>query len=333
MLQRKRFRPSYIYWELCDACNLQCKHCFAHSSPQKKCFQDQSIILRKITELTAEGIVPIRFGGGEPLLHPNIFSILSECTQMGIPVAITTNGTLLNETNVWRLKESGLKNLTISIDGTEPFHEYLRGFGSFERAVRGLRLALSAGLRTSVSFTLTAHNYKNLSEYVQWFYQCGVKEYYVFRYIPQSIIEGGDYLCLDKHLLMEATLKILDLQKEYSDAKFHYEKMGHLSFLLDNGSGKASCNFSNGTITIKADGTVVVCAAISKALGNIYHDRLNDVFEIVQQEIEKIKTVPIECLDCSYVEKCRGGCKSYSYNMYKNYCHRDDCCYCAEMQK
>lgn len=326
-LSLKSFVPQYIYWEICDSCNLHCKHCFANSNPQKKFFQDKSLLLSKIIEIETKHTVPIRFGGGEPFLHPQIFELLNTCEKNGIPIAITTNGTLLDTERVKQLKTYNLQSLTVSIDGTEKYNDYLRGNGNFIKACNGLVNILNANINASLSFTATAYNYLNLPNYVDYFYRMGVREFYIFRYIPDISARRSKRLELDKKMLMEVTAAIQTIGTLYPDIRLNYEKKGHLAFLLSKDSENSSCKFTRGIMTIKFDGTVVVCAAIPKKLGNIYIDKLSQIYSNIANEIKSINTIPSECMDCYFSNTCRGGCKCYSYTVFGNYNHMDNCCF------
>ncbi len=321
------FEPKYIYWELCDSCNLKCKQCFANSGPEKSFFQDKDLLVKKIAEIEEKKAIPIRFGGGEPLLHPQLFEILEECSNIGVPVAITTNGTLLDAERAHNLAKYNIRSLTISIDGTEEYNDYLRGRGAYIRACQGLENALSQNIKVSLAFTVTAMNYKNLPAYVYYFYAKGVREFYIFRYIPNEARGAGKALNIDNKVLKEVTAEIQQLEKNFSDVKFHYEKFGYLAFLLNNDINNVACNFTKGTMTIKSNGDVIVCAAISKILGNIYKDELKKIYGNIMQEIEAMHYIPKECFRCVFAEGCRGGCKSYSFAEFGNYYHKDDCCY------
>lgn len=326
-LSEKSFVPRYIYWEICDSCNLHCKHCFANSSPQKNHFQDKSLLVSKIIEISQKGAIPIRFGGGEPFLHPQIFELLDNCQKHNIPIAITTNGTLLDAEKTYQLKKYNLQSLTISIDGTEEYNDYFRGYGNFALACKGLENALNVNINTSLAFTATAYNYLNLPHYIDYFYQKGIRKFYIFRYISNVLESRVNHLKLDKRMLMEITTTIQALEKSYPDIKLNYEKKGHLAFLLSNDSKNIWCRFTRGIMTIKFDGTVVVCAAISKKLGNIYADDLDQIYSRIADEIESIDIIPSECMNCPFSNICRGGCKSYSYAIFENYSHMDSCCF------
>lgn len=327
------FWPKYIYWEICNHCNLKCEHCFANCEPKKTFFINVSLLLSKINEINQRKIVPIRLGGGEPFLHPDINKVLDNCYKHKIPVSITTNGTLLDEKTINMINTYKLETLTISIDGLQEYNDYLRGKGNFIRAYKGVRRALDNNINVSLAFTITATNYVNLNEYINYFYDEGIRNFYLFRYIPDEINLRSKSLELDKEKLYKVAQIIKSIEKKYSNIKLNYEKLGFLSLLLDDTEKNISCKFTRGIMTIRFDGTVVVCAAISKKLGNIYTDSLQMIMDNIVNEMNFIEQVSPECKGCKYILQCKGGCKSYSYNCYRDYLHKDNCCFKALIEQ
>lgn len=329
MYKQLPFYPKYIYWELCNYCNLCCKHCFAKSSPLKTDGIDKDILVDKIGEIARCGPkpAPIRFGGGEPLMYPDLFEVLERCRLLGVPVSMTTNGTLLDDGTAVRIKKSDLQSLTISIDGTKEYHEYLRGPDTFELARRGLEAALRAGLNTNLSFTVTAWNHENLFDYIGYFHRLGVKRYYLFRFASTDAGGPSAHFELDAGILLKVAREIARIRKNFPDVVLVYEKIGFLDFMLSNGNARVSCNFANGTVTIQHDGSVVVCAAVQKTLGNIYRDGLDDIWKNISAEIVSMSEPCMECNACSLLSVCNGGCKYSSYKTDGTYLHADRCCY------
>lgn len=329
MTEPVRFHPKYIYWELCNYCNLRCLHCFAKAGPRNTEGADKDVLAEKIREIERRepNPVPIRFGGGEPLMWPGLFDVLGECRRLGVPVSMTTNGTLLTDEKAVRLGDAGLRSLTVSIDGTEEYHEFLRGRGTFEAARRGLEAALRAGLDTSLSFTVTAWNHGNLADYIGYFHGLGVDRFYLFRYAAPPGGGPTGRFELDAGMLLEVARGIARIKKAFPDVVLVYEKAGFLDFILSGGCSRVSCNFVNGTVTIQHDGSVVVCAAVQKSLGNIYRDGLEDIWKNVSAEIGAMREPCRECQACPLLAVCNGGCRYSSYKKDGTYLHADACCY------
>lgn len=324
------FIPKLIYWELCDVCNLSCKHCFVNSNPSKNSIVDKNLLFDKIKEINSINKTPLRFGGGEPFLVPYIFELFNYCKELEIPTSVTTNGTLLTYKSIKYLKELDLQSVTVSIDGLEVSNDELRGKGSFKRALNRLISLIDNGINVSVSFTTTSMNFKCLPQYVDFFYNLGIREFYIFRYIPNR--EDNEIYKLSANTLYEISEILMQIKAKYPKATFQYEKKGHLTFILQDNELPAKCKFINGIVTIKYDGSVVVCAAVNKTIGNIWEDKIEIIYENILKEIELISIIPDECKDCTFAYDCKGGCKNYSFSKYGNYSHMDNCCFLSMLK-
>jgi MoaA/NifB/PqqE/SkfB family radical SAM enzyme len=91
----------------------------------------------------------ILFTGTEPLLHPQVREVAEHVLAAGLPLHITTNGTLLERHADWLAGAgSGALDLTVSLDGPEPVHDEIRGVpGTYARAVRSIEALAAAGRR------------------------------------------------------------------------------------------------------------------------------------------------------------------------------------------
>ncbi len=128
------------YIELTRACNLRCKHCLNNSGIMSNNKINYDELIRIIDLLIDAGIFEIRFTGGEPLLYPKIIDVIKYCTDNGIYVSIGTNGTLINESLIKKLKSSGLNKVIVSLDGTQAVHDDIRGKGNFDKTIKAIDL-------------------------------------------------------------------------------------------------------------------------------------------------------------------------------------------------
>ncbi|RPI21656.1 MAG: radical SAM protein [Acidobacteria bacterium] len=99
-------------------CNLACAYCNeydASSSPVPI-----SEMRRRVDLLADLGTSIITLSGGEPLLHPELESIIAAIRDRGIVASMITNGYLLSRKRIEQLNRAGLEHLQISIDNVEP---------------------------------------------------------------------------------------------------------------------------------------------------------------------------------------------------------------------
>ena len=145
----KKPRLVNLFFELTDACNMSCLHCGSCASPKNKRFLDTGLIKKVLDEVASEYNpyeILVCFSGGEPLLHPDIYDLIEYTAKKGFFCGITTNGTLINEVNAKKLKDAGLRSVSISIDGTREMHDWFRNqSGAFDRAMQGVKSLVNIG--------------------------------------------------------------------------------------------------------------------------------------------------------------------------------------------
>jgi len=150
-----------VYWETTAGCNLRCIHCrrldiLDQPSPDELTTSEAKAVLG---DLKAMGRPVVIFSGGEPLYRKDIFEVMSYAKNLGLPVALATNGTLVDRPLAQRIKDAGVYYASISLDGARAAsHESFRGPGTFEQALRGFRAMRDAGIKVQINFTVTRAN-------------------------------------------------------------------------------------------------------------------------------------------------------------------------------
>ncbi len=97
-LHGENIYPIYIEIGLFGGCNHRCIFCAFDFLQYKPCALDEEYLKKFLVEASARGIKAILYSGeGEPLLHRDIENIISVTRKMGIDVALSTNGVLLNK--------------------------------------------------------------------------------------------------------------------------------------------------------------------------------------------------------------------------------------------
>jgi MoaA/NifB/PqqE/SkfB family radical SAM enzyme len=133
-------------------CNIRCAHCFISCSPTNHAFGLLSLedVARRLAESVSLEVREYYFTGGEPFIHPRIVEILSLALEYG-PTTVLTNGMLLKRRQLEPLARAAARSpysleFRLSIDGFDAAtHDAIRGVGSFEQAIRGVRSLLAHG--------------------------------------------------------------------------------------------------------------------------------------------------------------------------------------------
>ncbi|HYG62428.1 MAG TPA: methyltransferase domain-containing protein [Thermoanaerobaculia bacterium] len=141
-------------------CNLACTHCFVSCSPTNHTheFIGLAEVERYLEEAVALGVREYYFTGGEPFLNPEMEAILRATLAAG-PASVLTNGLLLDPDRCGRLAamagESDYSlDLRISLDGYDAAtNDPIRGDGTFERILAGVRNLAAAGIDPVITVT------------------------------------------------------------------------------------------------------------------------------------------------------------------------------------
>ena len=167
-LRTERLREFWI--QVNDFCNLACEHCLVSSSPQGAQGLDGAVLRDAIDQAADLGVERFFLTGGEPLARPDIVELVEYIVRThGRELVILTNGTLFKGDRLAALQSLPTDRLRVqvSLDGASAeINNAIRGAGTFDRIVAGIKKAVAAGLRTTVTMTLLRHNLQDGSALV-----------------------------------------------------------------------------------------------------------------------------------------------------------------------
>lgn len=174
-------RPPVVIWNLLRRCNLTCKHCYATSADSV--FRDEldtEEALKVIDDLHAAGVRVLILSGGEPLLRDDIFLLSDYAREKSFFVALSTNGTLINDGNIEQIAAARYDYVGISIDGLEAVHDDWRQLkGSFAASMHAIDLCRQHGIRVGLRTTLTQNNYPQIPALLALMREHDVQKFYL----------------------------------------------------------------------------------------------------------------------------------------------------------
>jgi radical SAM protein with 4Fe4S-binding SPASM domain len=286
----------YLQLHITERCNLNCKHCYLGSKGMRSLnFETATKAIREFGEIGWKLLVT----GGEPLLYERFWDILSYASKFPIRVEVLSNGTLITDEIAERMSKH-VHSIQISLDGMKEGHEALRGLGSFEKTISGIKAAKKY---ISVSIATMIHA-KNINEFDD------LKELV-------EDLEAAEWM-LDVPSLKGNLLENRGLIPKKSDAVRIYKNYGY-----GGGSHSGDEDFSCGShlCSIDVDGNVTKCGFFSSSVGKIGTKPLLKCWhEIVEKYLPKLNS--LECKNCEYLYECRGGCR-YRAALDKNFTAKD----------
>ncbi len=159
--------PRLLFWETTAGCNLACIHCRRITVADQLLPQDLSTAEAKamIDDIAAFAKPIFVLSGGEPLFRPDIFEIARHAADAGLIVALATNGTLIDAAVAAKIKESGIRRVSVSFDGADAAtHDIFRGPGAFDAALAGIGHLRDIGVPFQFNTTVAKHNIHQMAE-------------------------------------------------------------------------------------------------------------------------------------------------------------------------
>lgn len=153
-----------VIWNLIRRCNLTCRHCYSISADVDFAGElSTAEVFGVMDDLHACGVRVLILSGGEPLLRRDLGEIARRAKGMGFYVGLSTNGTLIDDSNIAGIARIGFDYLGISIDGIRATHDdFRRKNGAYDASMRAVRLARDVGIKVGLRFTLTEGNAQDL---------------------------------------------------------------------------------------------------------------------------------------------------------------------------
>ena len=185
-----------VIWNLIRRCNLTCKHCYSISADKDFAGElGTDEVFRVMDELKAFRVPVLILSGGEPLLRPDIFEIAGRAKKMGFYVGLSSNGTLIDASNIDAIAATDFDYVGVSLDG------------AFDRSLAGLRLCAGLGVKVGVRFTMTQDNAGDLPGVLQLVEDEGIDRFY-FSHLNYA---GRGNIHRDKDAHHQATRQAMDL--------------------------------------------------------------------------------------------------------------------------
>ena len=282
-----RNRPKMISWDITNRCNMNCKHCLnssgdsnIHDYKNELNDEEQINLAYQIADLSPEQFC---ICGGETLLNKNIYKIIQIVSNRGIMVNMVSNGLLLSPDVAFKLKESGINNVQISVDGLGYQHDIFRNTpGAFRKAIEALKNLDNASIKKMVSFTPNKLDVPTFEIYIDYMYNTvGVDN---FRMMPLLPIGRAATECANIFLnsteYFNFINKITVLRNEYKNIDFEWgDPLEHLFLILFN---KRKYPIVMG---ISSTGNLTITPYIPIMVGNIRKHSLKEYWTSGYNEI------------------------------------------------
>lgn len=334
-----------IAWEVTRRCNLSCLHCRAsseHGSYEGEFTTNQCFNL--LDDIAAFSKPVIILTGGEPYLRDDIFEIASYGNRKGLRMVLATNGTLVTDEIAGKTRESGIKRVSISIDGSSAEnHDAFRGVpGAFDGSMKGIEAFKRAGVEFQINTTITRLNLDQIEDIFKLTVDLGAAAHHIFLLVPtgraremaDQEISPGDYektleWFYEQSLTCPIQLKATCAPQYYRI--FHQRKRNRKKELgnMDNPlhSMTKGCMGGSSFCFISNTGQVQPCGFLEIDCGQLKEKNFEDIWNNspVFHDLRDLSLYKGKCGRCEFLKVC-GGCRARAYEITGDYLAEEPFC-------
>ncbi len=324
------FLPRLVAWETTAACNLDCLHCRAGNPPKADARNELTTAEAEalLADIAALNPCTVILSGGEPLMRADIFELARRGKEMGLAMALATNGSLVDKSVAKKIIDSGIARVSLSLDGCEAAkHDAFRGReGSFASVMRAAETLRNAGVPFQINTSFTRRNVADMARILRLAEEMGAVAWHAFFVVPTGSAweMRGELLDRDEYEAAMHTIYNLArtsrLQIKPTCAPQFYRVLRQearregLAVNRENFGLNArtrGCLAGRHFAFVSAGGEVMPCGYFPRSAGNIRDEKFSQIWR-TSELFRKLRDPDLlggKCGVCEYRAVC-GGCRA-----------------------
>jgi radical SAM protein with 4Fe4S-binding SPASM domain len=323
-------RDAYAVWEITLKCNLACTHCGSRAGEARPDELNTEEALELVRQMAENGITEVTLIGGEAFLRPDWLTLVRAITDAGMGATMVTGGFGVNRFTAKKMKEAGLSQVSVSIDGMEATHDLLRGkAGSWKSCFETLKHLQAVKLPTAFNTQINRLSAPELPQLYQAVREVGVNGWQYSLTVPMGNAADRPERLIQPFELLDLFPVLARITNRANaegvrvlpgnDIGYYgpYENIIHQG-RFQIGTIWQGCGAGLSGIGIEADGKIKGCPSLptdSYVGGNIRDIPLSKIMESKELTFNMHGGTPKGtehlwgfCKGCRHAELCRGGC-------------------------
>jgi len=318
-------QPFLVALNLTRRCNQACDHCYLDAGCRMNgddgelSTEEATKVIDGINDLGGETMVVLT--GGEPLMRPYLDVLAAHAAGLGLTVVVGTNGMMLTDERVQKMKEAGVSGVGISLDSLDPsYHDKFRGqIGAWEKTMAGIDACRNNGLAHQLHFSVTDDNAHELDDMIDFARSSGALVLNIFFLVCTGRGEKVTNISKEKYdeVLRRVTQAAHDEPELLIRAKCapHFKRMAmelapDWPITLAQGYEAGGCLAGTRYCRVTPEGGVTACPYIEDEVGSVREQSFADIWQTAPM-FEELRQPQLEgrCGDCEYTKLC-GGCRA-----------------------
>lgn len=325
--QPQRSQPQTLttWLHVTNACNLRCPYCYLHKTPDEMELAHGRLAIESIfRSATTNNFrrVKIKYAGGEATLNIKTVLALHQYAQelanehdLDLTGVILSNGVAFSSKMIDAIKQSNLR-LMISLDGVGEIHDAQRHFangkGSFQHVERTLDRLQLAGVKPTISITVTSRSLPGLADTIR---------YVLKRKLPFSLNFFRDNECATSFadLAYDEQQIISAMEDAFAVIESDLPQHSLLGAIIDRARldtmHDRPCGVGQTYLVIDQNGQVAKCQMeIERTITDV---TVADPLAVVRQDTIHLQNPSVDkkegCRDCHWRYWCAGGCPALTF--------------------
>ena len=330
----KKFVPLVMSWNVTRECNMKCSHCYINATEKglknELTTQEGKMLMDQIRQVSSPLLI---LSGGEPLLRPDIYELISYGSSKGLKMGLGSNGSLIDDDTAGKLKAAGIATVSISLDSHIPAqHDEFRGVaGSWEKAVNACKVLRKNNVLVQVNTTLTQQNYNQIDDIMSLAEEIGVENFHLFFLVPTgrgtklTDISPQKYEDMITNTFAKVAKHKLNVRPSCAPQFMRIAKgMG-----LDMRQWVRGCMAGLNYCRIYPNGDVTPCPYLPIKLGNIREKSFKEIWfnSSIFKAMRDPNCLKGKCGECEYRTLC-GGCRARAYGLSSDFID-----YCGDLHE
>lgn len=330
--------PFVVSWNITNMCNLRCSHCYLDADYLDGRVRDELTteegfrLIDEIASLNPNAVLILT--GGEPLMREDLYELSEYSAKKGLMPVLGTNGTLLTDEIMKKLKAHGMQGIGLSIDSLDhKLHDEFRGVtGSLKKTLNAIDIIRDNGMEFQVQTTVTEKNYHEALDIIDFADKVGCKVFNLFFLVCTG--RGQKMTDITPQQYEDLLAEVVNIQDKYTGRMIikpkcapHFKRLAHKlnkeSILLRG--YKSDCLAGVNYCRVTPEGDMTACPYMPLSVGNVKGSFVTNWNESeLFKELRK-REYKNKCGICEYRVIC-GGCRARTYATGGDYMSDDPWC-------
>lgn len=293
-------------FELSPVCNFSCKMCYVRKSKKEVAEHQRPMLdvkhwLQIARDARDAGLVFLLLTGGEPFLWPGFWEFYEELVKMGLLISINTNGSLIDDEVIERLKMHPPKRINITLYGaSDESYEALCGVtGVFKKVDNAIKKLKAEGIEVKLNSSLTPSNQNDMEAIISYAKENElILEMASYMFPPirrdrEKIGENHRFTSEEYAKYRLSSYHLIHGKEKYEELLERIRKRAVPPLGLDESckdplDGKVRCRAGKAAFWITWDGYMTPCGMMPEPRIDLYKTDFIDAWKEIVKMTEKI---------------------------------------------